>query len=195
LADSVPIYVGIGIRRCRFKGETMSLEKDVSSVLQQYAADTGVYSIEKVERDFVRVTQELSTEHVTNGLSEALRSEQTPPFDQVVGQSFEHGDDEQRAGMLNQLLDGAGPAVVKQLIESGVLQGGQSDAAQEQSVTPELAGQLHPDLIQQVAREAHQEDPAVIDRMSKVYAEDADLGATLGGGTLSVVMSKIAENR
>jgi hypothetical protein len=174
----------------------MSLEKDVSSVLQQYAADTGVYSTEKVERDFVRVTQELPAEHVTNGLSEALRSGQTPPFDQVVGQSFEQGDDEQRAGMLNQLLDGAGPAVVKSLVESGVPQDAlQSSGKQEPSVTPELAGQLHSELIQQVAREAHQENPEVIDKMSKIYAEDPALISTLGGGTLSVAMGKIAENR
>lgn len=174
----------------------MSLEKDVSSVLQQYAAETGVYSTEKVERDFVRVTKELSAEHVTNGLSEALRSEQTPPFDQVVGQSFEQGDDEQRAGMLNQLLDGAGPSVVKPLVENGVPHDAlKCSEKQEPAVSPELAGQLHPELVQQVAREAHQENPEVIDKMSNFYAEDPALVTTLGGGTLSVVMSKIAENR
>jgi hypothetical protein len=164
----------------------MDLEKDVSSVLQQYATDTGVYSTEKVERDFVRVTQEVSPEHVTNGLSEALRSEQTPPFDQVVGQTFEQGDPAQRAGMLKQLLDGAGPSVVKPLVESGVA---------HEAVTPEIADQVHPGLVQQMAREAEQENPDVIDKMSNFYAEDPALVASLGGGTLSVAMSKIAENR
>jgi hypothetical protein len=174
----------------------MNLEKDLSSVLQQYAADTGVYSTEKVERDFVRITRELPTEHVTNGLSEALRSEQTPPFDQVVGQSFEQGDAEQRAGMLNQLLDGAAPAVMKSLMESGVSHDAlHSGDKQEPSVTPELAGRLHPELVQQVAREAHQENPEVIDKMSTFYVDDPALVTTLGGGTLSVVMSKIAESR
>jgi hypothetical protein len=174
----------------------MNLEKDLSSVLQQYAADTGVYSTEKVERDFVRITRELPAEHVTNGLSEALRSEQTPPFDQVVGQSFEQGDAEQRAGMLNQLLDGAGPAVMKSLMDSGVSHDAlHSSDRQEPSVTPELAGQLHPELVQQVAREAHQENPGVIDKMSNFYVDDPALVTTLGGGTLSVVMSKIAESR
>jgi hypothetical protein len=174
----------------------MSLEKDVGSVLQQYVTETGVYSKEKVERDFVQVTQELPTEHVTNGLSEALRSEQTPPFDQVVGQSFEQGDAAQRAGMLNQLLDGAGPAVVRPLVESGVPEDAlKCSVKQDAAVTPEMADQLHPELVQLVAREAHQENPEVIDKLSNFYLEDPALVATLDGGTLSVVMSKIAENR
>lgn len=165
----------------------MSVEKDVSSVLQQYAAETGVYSKEQVERDFDRVRQELPAEHVTNGLSEALRSDQTPPFDQVVGQSFEQGDAAQRAGMLSQLLDGAGPAVVKSLADNGI--------PHDAIVTPELADQIHPHHIQQAAREAHEENPDVIDRMSTLMAEDPALASTLDGGTLGVVMSKIAENR
>jgi hypothetical protein len=174
----------------------MSVEKDVSSVLQQYAAETGVYSKEKVERDFAQVTQELPAEHVTNGLSEALRSEQTPPFDQVVGESFEQGDAVQRAGMVNQLLDGAGPSVVRSLVEGGVPEDAlKCSAQQESAITPEMAEQLHPELVQLLAREAHQENPDVIDKLSNLYVEDPALVNTLGGGTLSVVMSKIAGNR
>jgi hypothetical protein len=174
----------------------MSLEKDVSSVLQQYAAETGVYSKEQVERDFVRVAQQLPAEHVTNGLSEALRSEQTPPFDQMVGQSFEQGDAVQRAGMLNQLLDGARPAVVKSLVESGVPEDAfTNNSQQEPVITPELADQLHPDLVQLAAREAHQENPEIIEKMSNLFAEDPALAKSLSGQTLGVAMSKIAENR
>jgi hypothetical protein len=174
----------------------MSQEKDVSSVLQQYAAETGVYSIEKVEQDFVQVTQQVPTEQVTSGLSEAIRSEQTPPFDQVVGQSFEQGDPQQRAGMLNHLLDGASPSMLNTLVQNGVPQDAlQVMAGQEHAVTPELADQLHPGLVQQVAFDAQQENPDVIDRISNLYAENPGLVKTLDGGTLSVALSKIAENR
>lgn len=175
----------------------MDLKKDISFVLQQYAMETGVYSTQKVKSDFVEVTQQVSAQHVTNGLSEAIRSELTPPFDQMVGQSFEQGDAHQRAGMLNQLLDAAGPALVKPLVESGVLQ---QDALQiadslEPGFTPEMAAQLHPELVQQIAQQAEQENPAVIDRMSNLYAEDPSLVKTLGGGTLSIAIIKIAETR
>jgi hypothetical protein len=174
----------------------MSQEKDVSSVLQQYAAETGVYSIKKVEEDFVQVTQQVPTEQVISGLSEAIRSEQTPPFDQMVGQSFEQGDPQQRAGMLNHLLDGASPTVVNTLVQNGVPQAAlQSIEGQENAVTPELAEQLHPGLVQQVAFDAQQENPDVIDRISNLYAENPDLARTLDGGTLSVALTKIAESR
>jgi hypothetical protein len=174
----------------------MSQEKDVSSVLQQYATETGVYSIEKVEQDFVQVTQQVPTEQVTSGLSEAIRSEQTPPFDQMVGQSFEQGDAKQRAGMLNHLIDGASPSVVNTLVQNGVPHAAlRAIDGQPRTVTPELAEQLHPGLVQQVAFDAQQENPDVIDRISNLYAEDPSLVKTLDGGTLSVALSKIAESR
>lgn len=174
----------------------MSSKKDISFVLQQYAMETGVYSKQKVESDFVEVTQQVSAEHVTNGLSEAIRSEQTPPFDQTVGQSFEQGDAHQRAGMLNQLLDAAGPAAVKPLMESGVLLDTLNAIdGRDPGVTPEVAEQLHPELVQQIAQQAEQENPEVIDRMSNFYAEDPKLVKTLEGGTLSIALTKIAEAR
>jgi hypothetical protein len=150
--------------------------------------------MQKVENDFVEVTQQVPTEHVTNGLSEAIRSEHTPPFDQVVGQSFEQGDAHQRAGVLNRLLDAAGPSIVRPLVDSGVLQNAPHDTP-EPTVTPELADKLHPELVQQIAYTAEQENPDVIDKMSNLYAEDPVLGKTLGGGTLSVALTKIAESR
>jgi hypothetical protein len=174
----------------------MTQEKDLSSVLQQYATETGVYSTQKVEQDFAQVKQQVPAEQVTNGLSEAIRSEQTPPFDQMVGQSFEQGDPRQRAGMLNHLLDGAGPAVVNTLLQNGVPPAAlQGIDGQEAAVTPELAGQLDPIVVQQVALDAQRENPDVIDRMSNLYAEDPELVKTLGGGTLSVALGKIAESR
>jgi hypothetical protein len=180
----------------RLNGEIMSLEKDVSSVLQQYATDTGVHSMQKVEKDFAQVTQQLPAEHVTNGLSEAFRSEQTPPFGQTLGASFEQGDAQQRAGMLNSLLDGAGPAVVRSLMENGLLQGASPDGeAHEAAVTPELAEQIHPELFQQIALEAEQTNPEVVERISHFYAGDPHLMTTLGGSTLSVALSKIAERQ
>jgi hypothetical protein len=174
----------------------MSQEKDLSSVLQQYATETGVYSTQKVEQDFAQVTQQMPTEQVTSGLSEAIRSEQTPPFDQMVGQSFEQGDPRQRAGMLNHLLDGAGPAVVNTLVQNGVPPAAlQAIDGHEPAVTPELAEQLHPGLVQRIALDAQRENPDVVDRMSNLYAEDPELVKTLGGETLSVALSKIAESR
>lgn len=173
----------------------MSKGNDVAAVLQQYAAETGVYSTKKVERDFLEVAQQVPAQMVTNGLSEALRSEQTIPFEQVVGQSFEQVDSQQRAGMLKQLLDGAEPDAVQPLLDKGVLGIRIKDASGEERLLAVDAAQVHPDLVQQLALELRQLDPAVIDKMSSLFAEDPDLLKTLDGATLSVALNKIAENR
>lgn len=173
----------------------MSRENDVSALLQQYAAETGVRSVQKVEQDFVEVAQQVPSETLTHGLSEAIHSDQTPPFEQMVGESFERGDSRQRAGMLKGLLDAAGPAAARPLIDHGVLPAAPDHVETTELVDSELAGRLQSSLVEQVAYEAAQEDPSVIDRMSTLYAEDPELGKTLGGVTLSVALGKMAEKR
>ena len=174
----------------------MSRKNDVSAVLQQYAAETGVHSVQKVERDFVTIAWHVPAEHVTTGLAEAMHSEQTPPFEDMVGDSFERGDEGLRAAMLKQLLDGASPAVVKPLIDDGLLpreaNGSEHPAV---PVDGELARKLDTDVVRRIAREAAREDPAVIVRMSEFFAEDPSAGRTLGGVALSVALNKIAEVR
>jgi len=163
-------------------------------VLQQYAAETGVYPKEQVERDFVQIREALPHQDVSQGLSDAIRFGQTPPFDQVVSQLFEQGDCAQRADMLRHLLDGAGPALARSLAKI-VPQPRHDGAAEATDITPELAAQLDPDLVRRLAHEAHEEDPAVVDRLSGLFAGDPALAATLGSGTLGAVMGKIAESR
>jgi len=158
----------------------MHFEKDVSSLLQQYVAETGVYSTQKVESDFVAVAKRVDAAHIMNGLSEAFRSEHTPSFGQLVGQSFEQMDGAQRVGMLNQLLESEGHPFFEE--QHGV-------------VSRDMANRLHPSLIEQIAHDAERHDPAVIDKLSNVYAEDMELAKTLGGHALSVALVKIAEVR
>lgn len=173
----------------------MSRENDVSALLQQYAAETGVRSVQKVEQDFVEVAQQMPPETLTHGLSEAIQSDQTPSFEQMVGESFERGDSRQRAGVLKELLDAAGPAAARPLIDHGVLPATADHVKATELVDSELAGRLQSSLVEQVAYEAAQEDPSVIGRMSTLYAEDPELGKTLGGVTLSVALGKMAEKR
>ena len=174
----------------------MNRKTDVSAVLQQYAAETGVLSVQKVEQDFVAVAQNVPAEDVSTGLAEAMHSEQTPPFEDMVGESFERGSDELRAAMLKQLIDGVSPDVVKPLIDDGVLPRAANGSGQpEVPVDTALAQQLNADVVRRLAREAVQDDPAVIDRMSEFFAVDPTAGRTLGGRALSVALTKIAEAR
>lgn len=164
----------------------MSQANDVTALLQQYAAETGVRSMQKVEQDFIDIAQQVPSEAVSNGLAEALHSEHTPPFEQIVGASFERGDASQRAGMLKPLLEAAGPAAT--LISQQV-------PVHDSSLPVEsrLASYLHPEAVERLARHAAQVDPTVVGAMSRLYAGDPELGKTLGGATLSVALGKLAE--
>lgn len=174
----------------------MSRANDVTALLQQYAAETGVRSMQKVEQDFIDIAHQVPSEAISNGLSEALDSEHTPPFDQIVGASFERGNARQRAGMLKPLLEAAGPVATRPLIEQG-LSPQATGAHQDDSMPVEsrLASYLHPEAVQRLAFHAVQVDPAVVHRMSSLYAGDPELGKTLGGATLSVALGKLAEIR
>lgn len=174
----------------------MSRENDVSALLQQYAAETGVHSVQKVEQDFVSVAQSVPAEHVSTGLAEALHSEKTPPFEDMVGESFERGSEDLRASMLKQLIDGASPGVVKPLIDDGLLpRAANGSGYPAVPVDASLVQNLDTDVVRRLAREAAKEDPSVIDRMSEFFADDPAAGRTLGGVALSVALSKIAEAR
>lgn len=172
----------------------MSRENDVSATLQQYAAETGVRSVQKVEADFVEVAQKLHLEELMTGLVEAIHSEHTPSFEEVVGESFARGDEEQKADMLKRLLAAAGPEAMQPLVEEGLLQ---ADARLPpiEAISAEQASRVTPELMQRIAYEAARHDPGIIERMTSFYAENPDLGKTLGGATLSVALGRLAQIR
>jgi hypothetical protein len=125
-----------------------------------------------------------------------MHSEQTPPFEDMVGDSFERGSNELRAAMLKQLNEGASPAAVQPLIDDGLLpriaNGSDHPAV---PVDTRLVEGLDTGVVRRLAHAAAMEDPSVIDRMSEFFAVDPAAGRTLGGVALSVALGKIAEAR
>lgn len=173
----------------------MNRDNDVSAVLQQYAAETGVHSVQKVEQDFVTIAQQVPAEEVTGGLVQAIHSEQTPPFDELMRDSYARADVAQRKEMLKRLLDGAHPAVLRPLVDNNVLHyiGTDGGSMAGVYVDDDIAERLSPDVFQQIAREASSLDPEVVSKMSEFYADDPHAGRTLGGAALSVALGKMAE--
>jgi hypothetical protein len=82
---------------------------DLGNLLQQYLGGGANANQAQAADDFDRVAQQAPREDVARGVTQALRSDQTPPFPQMVGQLFGHSDPNQRAGMLNQLISSLGP--------------------------------------------------------------------------------------
>jgi hypothetical protein len=168
---------------------------DLDSLLKQYAG-THPASPDQAENDFDQAAQNAPRSDLAQGVTEALRSDQTPPFSQMVGQLFNNGDSGQRAGMLNQLLGGIGPGALSSIAGGalGSLFGGQgNNNAAASQLTPEQASTMTPEQVQQIAAKAEQDNPGIVDRMGEFYAEHPQLVKGLGGAALALVLGRMAQ--
>jgi hypothetical protein len=137
-----------------------------------------------VHSDFDRVAQMAPREEVASGLSQAFRSDQTPPFPQMLANLFGRSDPNQRAGLLNQLLGALGPAAASILPGIG---GGR--------VTPDQAARVSPDQVEQAAAHAERQNPSIVDQASNFYAQHPDVVKAAGGLALTIALQHMLRPR
>ncbi len=175
----------------------MDWMNQLGGILQQYNGAQPNQAPDTVDNDFDQFAQAAPQSAMADGLAAAFRSDQTPPFGNMVAQLFGQSNGLQRASILNTLIAALGPTIISQVLSrsgggsglAGLLSGGQ------QEVTPEQAEQIPPEAVQQVAAEAEKKDPSVIDMISNVYAEQPTLIKTLGGAALTIALAKIAQRQ
>ncbi|WP_040787714.1 hypothetical protein [Massilia niastensis] len=165
---------------------------DLGNLLQQYLGGANTANPGNAADDFDRVAQNAPREAVAQGVTGALRSDQTPPFPQMVSQLFGQSNPDQRAGMLNQLLATLGPGLLSSVAGGalGNLFGGKTPS----QVTPEQASQVSPEQVREIAEKAEQENPGIVDRMGDFYAQNPTLVKAIGGAALAIALGHIAQN-
>lgn len=126
---------------------------------------------------------------LAGGLASMFRSDQTPPFPDLAAQLFSHADGGQKAGLLNTLLSALGPALIPQVLQQFGL-GNLAGAAQGEQMTAEQAEAVPPDAVRQIAAQAQQADPSVIERASGFLAEHPELVKGLGGNLLGSFLGR-----
>ncbi|HEV2611043.1 MAG TPA: hypothetical protein VGU61_12310 [Noviherbaspirillum sp.] len=187
----------------------MSLGFDIGRILGQYNGATSSQYPEQVEQDFDHIAQHAQHEDMRDGLAEAFRSDQTPPFGHMVGQLFGQADTHQRTGMLNQLLGAVGPSVLASVLGGGRGMGGMSGMSgmgalagllnqgggddQRVELTPEQVQNLSPEQVQELAARAEQENPGIIEKMSGFYAQNPQLVKALGGAALAIALGRMSQ--
>ena len=149
------------------------------------------------EDHFDQVAQHAPAQTVSQGLSDALRSDQTPSLGDMVSQAFSRADPQQRAGMLNEILSSLGPGVLSSLggaVGGGALGGilGQLTRGGTPQITPQQASQVPPSAVQDLANHAETHDASIFDKLGQFYARNPDLVKALGVSVLGVALSKIA---
>ena len=156
-------------------------------LLQRYADPSGANTGNAVQ-DFQHVAQNAPPSNLAGGLADAFRSNQTPPFPQMLSTMFSNSNGEQRAGILNHLLGAVGPSAGAGMLGGlGGLLGGGSQ------VTPEQAQQVSPEQVHQLAQQAEQNNPSIVDQASRFYAEHPTLVQGLGAGALALIMSHMSQ--
>ena len=167
---------------------------DFGGLLKQYlGGGASTANAAQAEDHFGQVAQNAPSGLLTDGLSAAFRSNQTPPFGQMVGQLFGNGNSQQQSGMLGTLLASLTPAAIAALSSSGVLSKLMgSSGSVTTSPTPEQVSSVTPDQVAQIATHAEQSSPGVVDKMSEFYAQHTSLVKTLGGAALAIAMGAMA---
>ncbi len=135
-----------------------------------------------VYRDFGEVAQKAPRSTLVEGLAEAFRSNQTPPFGEMIAHLFSQASPDQRAGIAGRLLNIAPESVTGGLAAM---------FGKNREVKPEDTANLSPDMIRNIADEAAKKDPGIIDRISDLLADHPSLLKNLDIGSLATALGAI----
>lgn len=161
-------------------------------ILRQYTGDTPLADPSDAHDHFDEVARSAPPEVLGQGVADAFRADATPPFGEMVGQMFGKSNPQQQAGVLNQLLRSLGPGVLSAL-GGGIL--GRMNAAPlgaPAQISPEQASQLTPVQVQEIATQAQQHDPGVLDKIGGFSADHPQLVKTLGSAALAIALAGVA---
>lgn len=168
----------------------MSWIDELATLLGRYQGASASGHPPDAAADFAKVAERTPATAISGGLAEAFRSDSTPEFGEMISRLFAQSDGAQRAGILNQLLAAAGPA----LSSGGALSSLSSILARSGSqVSPGEAQQVSAETVRKLADEAQKRDPSIIDKASEFYAQHPTLVETLGAGALAVIMSHLSQ--
>lgn len=164
-------------------------------ILQQYA-NPGTAPAGDVAGHFDSIARQASPRDLGSSIAAALRSDATPPFGQTIGGLFGQSDPNQKAGVLNEILQTLGPAGLATAgggILGRILGTGATGPAAP--ITPAQAAQVSPADLSAIASSAQQRDDSIVDRLGSFYAQHPTLVKTLGVAALGAVMSHMSRQQ
>ncbi|HEX6362961.1 MAG TPA: hypothetical protein VFZ93_08395 [Albitalea sp.] len=161
-------------------------------ILQSYAARPT-----STERDFEEAAPELPPDVLGEGVAQAFRSDQTPPFGDMVSQLFGRSDPQARAGLLNQLVAALGPAVLARIARGKLghyeqMPNPGAAPGTPPPLSPVDAEAVTPEQVKEMAEEAEKRDPGVMDRIGGFYGQHPEVVKALGGAALAIALGHIA---
>jgi hypothetical protein len=167
----------------------MDWKDAVENIIQRYSGQGGGTAAAPASphEDYQQVTRAAPPQVVANGLAQAFRSDQTPPFPQMLANLFSRSDPNQRAELLNRLIGSVGPEAIAAL--PGL--GGISSLLAGGRVSPDQANRVSPGQVQQIATHAEKVNPTIVDEVSGFYAQHPQAVKALGGLALTIALQHI----
>lgn len=158
----------------------------INDIIQKYSGAAGGTAAAPANphEDFQRVAEAAPKDVLASGIAEAFRSEQTPAFPQMLANMFGQSNPNQQAGVLNHLLSALGPAA------ASIIPG-----LSGPNVTPQQASQVTPEQVQQMAEQAQNKRPSVVDQVSSFYAQHPGVVKAAGGMALSIMLQHMVRRR
>jgi hypothetical protein len=170
--------------------DAMNAFDGLGNLLRQ--ATSGNAPEPEVHAAYDQVSRQVPQESLADGVAHAIRSDQTPPFEQWAARSYRSAAPEQKAGLLNQILGALGAGGIAQALRGLGGPAPESQALSRGNVTPQEAERIPPETVEQLAQHAQRQDPSIVDRASRFYAEHPQLVKTMGVGALAVLMSRLS---
>jgi hypothetical protein len=164
-------------------------------ILQQYANPSATPQTDNVHQHFDQVAQQASPQDLGNGLAAAFRSDATPPFGQMIGNLFGQSNPQQRAGILNQLVQVLGSGALSSVLGGALGRAVGGGASAAPTITPEQAQQISPADAATIAEHAEKKDPSILDRAGEFYAQHPQLVKGLGAAALAVALGRMHSNQ
>ena len=171
----------------------MGLLDELGQLLQQ--VNSGKAGEGEVHAAFEQVAKGVPSTSLAEGIAHAFKSDQTPPFEQMVSGLFSQSSGEQKAGILNQVLATLGTGGVTQALAGAGGLAGLAAMLGGGSVSPQQAQQVPPEAVQALAQQAARKDPSIVDQAASFYAQHPTLVKTIGAGALALLMSKLSASR
>jgi len=165
----------------------MSLFDDVKNLIASSAL--GSSPAGDASAHFEQFAQSVDPTTLAQGIAASIRSDETPPFAQLMSQVFSSASDGQKSTIVNTLLSSLTP---DQRTHLGTLVPG---VAQDPLVSNDHAAALTPDAVQMLARGVEQHDAGIVEKMSALCAAHPMLIKTLGAAALTVAMRHIAQQQ
>ena len=149
-----------------------------------------------VTEDFDQVAREVPPEDLEEGIVDAFNAEETPPFEEMVGQLYDESDDDTRAGLLNEIL-GSLPGGLAGGLAGGALGGLLQRFNQGSSphISPRDVHSIPARDVQVAAAEAEKRNPGILQRVGRYYARHPQMVQVLGQAALGIIMRNLARRR